>query len=181
MHFCKKHPRPLIPSAAALDRYPLAPLAAADSMVEPAESQWQDYMRHQCELEHSGSSPYYSFWALGVRMLVCGALPPPPRVKPPSGPPAGGACFCVLPLLLDPTFLSVALGQAPPRLAGGRGPGTSSSSRISSRAPRSATGSTMPNFPEPQACCRRACRGTGVGHYGCSHGAGSSSRGCLHG
>jgi hypothetical protein len=70
--------------------------------------------------------PYYSFWALGVRVLVRGAPPPPPRVKPPSGPPAGGACFSRAPTgccWTPPSYPSRSAGHLPDLLeVGDRGP-----------------------------------------------------------
>ncbi|XP_062205074.1 glycerol-3-phosphate acyltransferase RAM2-like [Phragmites australis] len=52
---------------------------------------------------------YYAFWALGVRVLVRGA-PPPPRAERASG--RRGVLFtCSHRTLLDPIFLSAALGR----------------------------------------------------------------------
>ncbi|KAL6883445.1 hypothetical protein ACP4OV_010859 [Aristida adscensionis] len=49
---------------------------------------------------------YYAFWALGVRVLVRGAPPPPPRAG------RRGVLFaCSHRTLLDPIFLSAALGR----------------------------------------------------------------------
>ncbi|XP_066385342.1 glycerol-3-phosphate acyltransferase RAM2-like [Miscanthus floridulus] len=52
---------------------------------------------------------YYAFWALGVRVLVRGA-PPPPRAERATG--RSGVLFaCSHRTLLDPIFLSAALGR----------------------------------------------------------------------
>ncbi|GJM84535.1 hypothetical protein PR202_ga00215 [Eleusine coracana subsp. coracana] len=52
---------------------------------------------------------YYAFWALGVRVLVRGA-PPPPRAERAAG--RTGVLFaCSHRTLLDPIFLSAALGR----------------------------------------------------------------------
>jgi len=52
---------------------------------------------------------YYAFWALGVRVLVRGA-PPPPRAERAAG--RRGVLFaCSHRTLLDPIFLSTALGR----------------------------------------------------------------------
>jgi 1-acyl-sn-glycerol-3-phosphate acyltransferase len=52
---------------------------------------------------------YYAFWALGVRVLVRGA-PPPPRAERAAG--RRGVLFaCSHRTLLDPIFLSAALGR----------------------------------------------------------------------
>ncbi|CAL4941776.1 unnamed protein product [Urochloa decumbens] len=52
---------------------------------------------------------YYAFWALGVRVLVRGA-PPPPRAERATG--RRGVLFaCSHRTLLDPIFLSAALGR----------------------------------------------------------------------
>ncbi|XP_047321070.1 glycerol-3-phosphate acyltransferase RAM2-like [Impatiens glandulifera] len=58
---------------------------------------------------------YYAFWALGVRVYVKGSPPPPPEKS--SGEKTGrsGVLFvCSHRTLLDPIFLSTALGRAIP-------------------------------------------------------------------
>ncbi|TKV93957.1 hypothetical protein SEVIR_9G264100v4 [Setaria viridis] len=52
---------------------------------------------------------YYAFWALGVRVLVRGA-PPPPRAERTAGR-LGVLFACSHRTLLDPIFLSAALGR----------------------------------------------------------------------
>lgn len=56
---------------------------------------------------------YYAFWALGVRVKVKGT-PPPPVNKSQLGHQSGVLFICSHRTLLDPIFLSTALGRPVP-------------------------------------------------------------------
>ncbi|KAJ4851213.1 CAAX geranylgeranyltransferase alpha subunit [Turnera subulata] len=58
---------------------------------------------------------YYAFWALGVRVTVKGTPPPPVKKSGAGQPSSSGVLFvCSHRTLLDPIFLSTALGRPIP-------------------------------------------------------------------
>lgn len=107
---CDKLPKPIIFHDGRLVRKP-APLMALLIILWTPIGFFLACLRIAAGALLPMSTVYYAFWALGVRVIVKGT--PPPAAKKSTGQ-TGVLFVCSHRTLLDPIFLSVALGRPIP-------------------------------------------------------------------